>query len=490
MNFKTTFVLLIIFLAVGAYLFFSTRGGDDSGGGQAREQLVLDVPGEDVVKVGVIAADGSKLLLEKSGDQWRLLQPVQAKAARFRVQDLVSALVNLKREGRVDRESAEQARSVTENPAYRVEITTADGTVHTLAVGQKSTVGNTTYVQVDGRGRVYVVSGSLHDELGRPAEDYRDMQLVDARSDAIQRIALRGEQHSVVLEKQDDAWRIVEPADLATESTAVQSLLTALTTLRANAFAGEEAVPLRTGLDHPRLTIDFTGTGETPTTLSVKIGNYTDLLRKNLYAQVGDGAVAIIPSYSFDSLNKGVLDLRSREVVSIDPALVSELTIAYDLPATTQPTTRPASAGEIRLAKQVPDVTLGPAVPATAPATTGPATTAPAATAPATTAPATAPAKQSAATWVAEGREDGVRDEDVESLLRQLNPLRATRFIESSPESVQGRYVLRVNAGEGNSYQIELIQPTEGTAVAHYQNTWFEPPLALMDTVKKLAAAE
>ena len=28
MNFKTTFVLLIIFLGIGAYLFFTTRGAD------------------------------------------------------------------------------------------------------------------------------------------------------------------------------------------------------------------------------------------------------------------------------------------------------------------------------------------------------------------------------------------------------------------------------------------------------------------------------
>jgi hypothetical protein len=481
MNFKTTFILLIIFIAIGVYLFFSSRGGDGDAG-RADQQLILDVPVSEVTKIAVLPAGGERLLMEKTGGEWRILQPVQAKAAKWQAEQLASAIVGMKRQGSIDRDEADAARTVTEKPAYSIELTTADGRTRTISVGQKSLVGNTTYVQIDGKGRVYVVSGEIHDQLARPASDYRETQLVDAAASQLQRIEIDRGDEKLALARQDGNWQVAAPTTMPAERPAVDSLAGTLTALRASEFAAADVSPIRTGLASPRLTVRFSAEGREPAT--VKIGNYTDLLRKQLYAQVGDGPVATITSFTYDALNKGLADLRSREVMRVDAAKVSAVSIAYDLPATTQPATRPARTGQVKLTRKPADVTLGPALPATQPATA-------AATRPAT-APATASATQPAAEpkWIAHGRPGALADEDVEALLRQFDPLRASRFVNGPPGDITGRYTVRLTIGQDTAQQVELIQPASGPLVARHQDTLFEVDPALADAVKKLAATD
>jgi hypothetical protein len=472
MNFKTTFILLIIFLAVGAYLFFSTRGGGGETDDKAREQLVLDVPVGEVTQIGISAANGDKLLMEKRGEEWRILQPVQAKADSWQAEQLATAIVGMKHEGHVDRENADAAKTVTDKPAYHLELTTKDNKTRKIAVGQKTVVGNTTFVQVDGKGRVYVVSGEIHERLGKPASEYRQTQLVSATTSQLNRIELQAADRTLTLARQDGNWQITAPTTMPAERSAVESLAGSLTALRANEFVATDTPATKTGLESPRLTVRFTADGKDAATV-VKIGNYTDLLKKHLYAQAGDGPIATITSFAYDSLNKGPLDLRSKDVMRVDAKQVSAVTIAYDLPATTQPTTQPARSGEVRLTKKTPDLTMGPALP--------------------TTAPATAPAAEvteSEAKWTVEGREGAVADADVDDLLRQFDPLKATKFVTEAPEDVTGRYTIRLTLGEGNSQQVELIQPATGSVVAKHQDLAFEVGPGLSDAVKKIAGLQ
>src|SRR5690606_5009791 len=117
MNFKTTFVLLIVFLGVGAYLLF-TSGRDRADDEQIRQrqELVLDVAAQDVTHVVIEPAEGEKKAFERTSDGWRLVAPVSAKATGWAVDALVDALVGMRREGRVDREESSAAQAVRESP--------------------------------------------------------------------------------------------------------------------------------------------------------------------------------------------------------------------------------------------------------------------------------------------------------------------------------------------------------------------------------------
>jgi hypothetical protein len=177
---------------------------------------------------------------------------------------------------------------------------------------------------------------------------------------------------------------------------------------------------------------------------TIVIGRYTDLSKKNVLAySPAVGAVVSMPATSLDALDKKPLELRDKEVLSLDAHQIAAIDLKIDTAATTQPTTRPASSTTVSLARRPvpPPAPAGPVAPTTVasthpatqstttPATTGPATMA--ATAPAT-APVVAPAPQSK--WiVASDASKPANDAAVDALLRTLAPLKADKFMETPP---------------------------------------------------------
>src|SRR5579862_6204495 len=101
MNFKTTIVLIILLAVAGIYLFF-TRATGTPGTATKTESKLLPVDSADVTKVAIRPADGKPTVLEKSGTEWRLVEPVSAPADTFQVDDLLRELTGLKSRGPVD----------------------------------------------------------------------------------------------------------------------------------------------------------------------------------------------------------------------------------------------------------------------------------------------------------------------------------------------------------------------------------------------------
>ena len=105
MNFKTTVVLIVLLLAAGVALYFtSDRGtGDNKTDTTAKKaQKVFDVSENDVTKLAISSAtEGKKLTLEKIDGKWRLTEPVNAPGDTFAVDSLVRSVAALESRGEV-----------------------------------------------------------------------------------------------------------------------------------------------------------------------------------------------------------------------------------------------------------------------------------------------------------------------------------------------------------------------------------------------------
>ena len=65
MNFRTTFILLVLLLGVGAYLMFSPGKSSTSSVQTSNPQKLLDISSNDVSKVIIAPADGKRIVLER-----------------------------------------------------------------------------------------------------------------------------------------------------------------------------------------------------------------------------------------------------------------------------------------------------------------------------------------------------------------------------------------------------------------------------------------
>ena len=120
-------------------------------------------------------------------------------------------------------------------------------------------------------------------------------------------------------------WHVVAPVEAPADQTAVQSLLDAVAGLRRLSRVAEAGAPLATyGLDHPRVkvTLSLEGGGEE----SIDLGT-DNPFDSSVYVRAGQGGVDRVGGSARWSLEKDLLDLRDKRVLSLEPGEVTRLEV-------------------------------------------------------------------------------------------------------------------------------------------------------------------
>jgi Domain of unknown function (DUF4340) len=477
MNFKTT-IVLILCLAIAGIAMYVTRNAPTTEPAPPAAEKLVDISSFDVAKLSIAPAGDKPIVFQKDGIKWLMVEPVNAAADAAAVDDLVSTITGLESHGKSDASGANADVTGLASPTYRLEVTDKSGKTIKLAIGKPTSVGDELYVQKDGESQADRVPSALYASLNKPVSGFRDMKLLDVKAPEIKTLSITSGSGSFSLDRQGNDWHITAgPTTMPADEPAVSDLIFGLSGMRAEEFVTEKADDLKKyGLDDPQLTVTFVTQPTTtqPTTQPLqpgflKFGRYQDLRKQNVFAMTSaSSAIASIPASAMTTFDKKPLDLRDKNVLKLDKNSVETILIETHKPATTQPTTRPASSTVVTIErnKEVPKqpwqgapfALPKPAATrdAMAQATSGPATvpsTAP--TSQASTEPVTPPAK-----WLITSEPKGPADEPtVDGLLAMLNPLRVEKFLEKSPTTQPAdQYRLTIDT-TGGSYTINITDP-------------------------------
>ncbi len=470
MNFKTTIALLVLLAGLGVYLFVShsPSSSDSTAPKPTETKKLLDVTPEDVTKISITPADGKTTTFVKTGVDWQITEPLNTPADNSMVDQLVRDITGLSSQGQLD--ASQKSSNGLDHPSFTVELTARDKTTK-LLVGDKS-LGNTLAVLLGGHDQPDVVDVSLYASLDKKASSYRRTRLITTGTENIRQVEITRGKETVRLEKNGTDWKITSPVQMPADSSAVDSILFAITGLNATGFDDIDT-PAEAGLTKPRIAVWFstappqaqpaTAPASQPTSApatrpagtTIKLGGYENVSQKNVLASVDDGPIVTVPASTIDSFRKTALDLREKVVLTIDPDRVESLTLAVTPPPATQPAatepaaTRPASAiaaahsYEIERRKQ--NRMLGPVLPSTD--------------------PTSAPSTQPSSTWAFKAGGDA-DDAQVKALLDALHPLRAESFIAHPTPTTQptATYSLTIHAGPSagsppQDYTLQITDP-------------------------------
>jgi hypothetical protein len=492
MNFKTTAILFVLLLVIGGYLLFTRE--KEGGGGDKKEHKLIDVSGAaDVNKVVISAADGKKVVLQKSGKDWRMVEPVSAPADDQEVSSTIESVVSLKSNNQLDPKEATPAKTGLDKPQYTIDLVTGDGKTTSVQLGDKLAVGNSVYSRVQGKEPVEVVPADVLDKVDRPASAFRRLKLIETSSLDIHQVAInRTEGGNLKLEKDVADWKIVDPVKVPADAAAVSDVLNSLTALKAVSFV-ERPAEASDAMQTTTLTVTFDT--EPPSTqpatapaatqpsggrgkpITVTFGDY-DLLKKYIYVKVSDSPfVAKVNASDVKPFEKKPLDLRDKRLIDLKPEEVSRVSIATEPPATTQPSTGPATKPAVtevvierRKVGDASGVPFVPGSPATQPSTKPSAKL---------TLEDKLPKKSA---WVLSSSDNAEADDtDVNGLLTALHPLRVDKYLESNPATQPAKsYLLTVHTeaagGAGAAdYKIRLIdRGAEQPYVGQYNDLTFE----------------
>lgn len=280
----------------------------DKGTFDLRDKSVVKVDREKLDAIEVTAG-GRTLRFGKAGDEWQIAAPLQARGDFSTIEGLVSRLSGLQMKAVVD--EAEAAKVSFEKPAATAKLGTGSSQA-TVVIGGEAAEG-TVYARDLSRPLVFTIDSSILEELKKDLSEYRQKDLFDARSFNATRLEVTrgGETH--VFEKataknaegQDEQkWRQLAPQARDLDGPAFDTLLSAITGVRATTFVDDAAA--KKALASPELTalVRFDDGKKEERVTFARAGS-------DAYAsRAGDPGAAKIEASALDSIVKALQELK------------------------------------------------------------------------------------------------------------------------------------------------------------------------------------
>ena len=144
MNPRTTAILALVTLVAGAVLYLREfRGADERAAAEAEgKRLFQGLEADDVTAIVLATSDGASARLERRGDGWRLLSPVDVPADEVNANQLASNLANVASEKVLEEAVGPEVYGLTDR-ARQVRFETAEGG-GALFLGDGAPVGSET----------------------------------------------------------------------------------------------------------------------------------------------------------------------------------------------------------------------------------------------------------------------------------------------------------------------------------------------------------
>jgi len=240
MRFKATWIVVAVFAALLAYLYF-VENPKERAKQEAKEKEGLLFPGFDTAKVTEISLEGTRgKVRAKKGDDgvWVVAEPWDDRADAGRINNLLSDLKALKTFKEVASSDADLKAFGLETPEVTVKTAGSDAV---LQVGSDNPAGDARYVRGSG-GPVQVAKApGLTSFLTEPSDLRNKDLLAELPWGRVVSIETRGpQQEAIRLAKSGDAWTIEAPIQAEADPEAAQRLADKLRYARIQAFLKED----------------------------------------------------------------------------------------------------------------------------------------------------------------------------------------------------------------------------------------------------------
>jgi hypothetical protein len=337
---RTTAIVFAVGAALFAFIYlYEIRGGEArKEAEQAEKRLFGNVEATDVQALA-FRADGRDVRIERRDGGWELTEPLVFPGDEFAADGMASALADLESQS-VYRDP--QARDVYGLGDGALEIRfEAGGEPQTVRIGDKTPMGSNTYVSVSGDDAVYTVSSFSVNALRKSLDDLRDKRVAHFDRAAVDRVEASWPGGSVVLEKDGEGWRLLEPIQDRADAETVESLLTDLSFLRASGFDDDPPSDAEAGLEAPAFRAVLTGAAEPvseddaetaesqgePLRVEIAIGSRVE--EGERLVQSAAASLYRIPTERLDELPRELVDYRFKQLADFAPSDAQRVEIVF-----------------------------------------------------------------------------------------------------------------------------------------------------------------
>lgn len=325
-------VILVIIVALlgGAYYFVNKSKSADKGADAATTTDTIkltDFTSDKIASVTVTNSEGTMVIV-KDGTNWKLSSPTGLKADPSKLSGIVINTAGIVADKLVEEKATDLAQYGLDKPVT-VAVKLNDGSEKTIEVGSQTPTKDAYYTMMKDTAKVYTLSSYTAEQFLLKKKDIKDKALLALKPEDIMALSMdRKGQNLFKSTKTDETnWSLTAPIEGSVNSTAMGTILTAVTTITASEFEDGDAPNLADyGLDNPPYVFDF----ETSSAKYKLLLGKEKVKGSQIYAKLdGSNEVFALDETPFNFLDKPfkeIIDLFAY-IVNIDKVNKIELTM-------------------------------------------------------------------------------------------------------------------------------------------------------------------
>jgi hypothetical protein len=331
MKLRTTLVLLIIAVALGAFIFGLDRWSRSTRERGERATHVVSVARANIQ--GFTIRDGDELIrVRAEGDAWKMIAPWQDDADAGVVDQLLDAIQSLRPEdvitdfGRIEKKRQMLKDFGLNKSRLRLKLDGKQMPAEFL-FGLDTAVQGESYLRIADDDAVYVVNNDLKNIVSKKPEDFRDHRMTPFLTTLINRAIFRVSGGEIELAKEQDNWLLVRPIKGRASNDAVVDILTRMNQTQIAKFvSGNNSNPGSFGLDSPSNVVTLFG--DDGKKVEIQIGGPVPSNPDSVYAGLPQRKSVVEVGKAFANLfNITPNDLRDRKIARMNPDLIDRVTI-------------------------------------------------------------------------------------------------------------------------------------------------------------------
>ena len=304
-------VAVLALLGGGLYWGLSQRTEANEAPESTEAPTLPTLDREAITSLEITRPDHPTIRLEKSGETWRMVAPVEADADQASVSTALDKLAGLDVQGVAARNAANHER-LEVDPAHGIRVVAHAGEGAPLDIVIGSFRGGNSMVLPSGQDVVLSVAGSIKYAFDKDPKDFRDRRVVDVAPTDVADIQWHSPDGDFHFLRSGEDWA---PAEGQAEierfgSSKVQSAVATFARMRAVDFADDSVNAAAAGLDDTSPTVTFLvrhqpetpdgGVAPAPTeeTITLHLGHATPGNAQQFYVQrEGSPLIYVVSSF-------------------------------------------------------------------------------------------------------------------------------------------------------------------------------------------------
>jgi len=326
MRFRNTLVALIVLLLVGGYAFVNFYFSKPE-----EAKTALNIKGDNIARIDLKYPDRELVLERKPGEPWNIIKPIGTRADQTAATNLARAIAECQVTKTVEEKADSLAPFGLDKPQVTVTVTDTKGkTLPGLQVGKNTPVGFSSYLKYTDKPTIMLTNSAFPSGMNKTVDQMRDRELMSFKVDDVQKLVIAHDDGSeLVVERDGDKWKIVKPASYEADPTQVRQILTTLGDAKVADFITDAPTnAAQYGLEKPHLsaTVYLRGGGAQE---SILFGfKQKESGKDGIYVRRGERApIYTVAPWVMSGVDKTVLNLRDRTVLSFEPSKVETITL-------------------------------------------------------------------------------------------------------------------------------------------------------------------